>query len=200
MRDGLTITAADREALKKVFADFGRVKSDENIFYDLCFCICSPQTTFKSNHQVNDALYKRDFYNKDIPYDELRELVRPVRFLRKADYLIRAKSGFSCIVYNMGLVAWPSTMKREWLVKNVKGLGWKTASHFLRNLGNEDMAIIDTHILKFLQAPQPTGKKQYLMLEKIFQQESKNRGLTPAEFDAFLWKTYSGTPWEQFVF
>ena len=41
---------------------------------------------------------------------------------------------------------------REWLVKNVKGLGYKEASHFLRNIGkSEDLAILDRHILKNLQ-------------------------------------------------
>ena len=31
--------------------------------------------------------------------------------------------------------------------KNVKGLGWKESSHFLRNVGYLDVAIIDRHII-----------------------------------------------------
>jgi SAM-dependent methyltransferase len=39
---------------------------------------------------------------------------------------------------------------REWLADNVKGLGFKESSHFLRNIGFEDVAIIDFHIIDFL--------------------------------------------------
>lgn len=49
------------ENLYKIF-DMG-TKTDEEIFYDLCFCICAPQTTFKSNFAVNQVLQSRDFYN-----------------------------------------------------------------------------------------------------------------------------------------
>ncbi|MCK5112697.1 MAG: N-glycosylase/DNA lyase, partial [Thermoplasmatales archaeon] len=39
---------------------------------------------------------------------------------------------------------------REWLVKNIKGFGYKEASHFLRNIGFDDYAIIDFHIVDIL--------------------------------------------------
>ena len=35
---------------------------------------------------------------------------------------------------------------REWLVKNLKGLGYKESSHFLRNIGYKNISIIDFHI------------------------------------------------------
>ena len=37
--------------------------------------------------------------------------------------------------------------KREWVVKNVKGLRYKEDSHFLRNIDYKNIAIIDFHIL-----------------------------------------------------
>ena len=40
---------------------------------------------------------------------------------------------------------------REWLVENVRGMGYKESSHFLRNIGlGENIAILDRHILKNL--------------------------------------------------
>ena len=39
---------------------------------------------------------------------------------------------------------------RDWLVKNIKGLGYKEASHFLRNIGYKNYAIVDFHILDLL--------------------------------------------------
>jgi len=40
--------------------------------------------------------------------------------------------------------------KREEIVKNIKGLGMKEASHFLRNIGYKNLAIIDFHIIDLL--------------------------------------------------
>ena len=39
---------------------------------------------------------------------------------------------------------------REWLCQNIKGLGLKESSHFLRNVGCENVAILDKHVLNLL--------------------------------------------------
>ena len=39
---------------------------------------------------------------------------------------------------------------REFLVNKVNGIGYKEASHFLRNVGYFDLAIIDRHVLRFI--------------------------------------------------
>ena len=45
---------------------------------------------------------------------------------------------------------------REWLVHNVKGIGYKEAGHFSRNIGfTQDLAILDRHILKNLKKLEP---------------------------------------------
>ena len=42
--------------------------------------------------------------------------------------------------------------RRDWLVreKGIKGLGYKEASHFLRNIGFKGYAILDKHVLRCL--------------------------------------------------
>ena len=41
---------------------------------------------------------------------------------------------------------------RDWIVKHIKGIGYKEAGHFLRNIGfGEEVAILDRHILKNLK-------------------------------------------------
>jgi len=41
---------------------------------------------------------------------------------------------------------------REWLIRSIRGIGYKEASHFLRNIGlGENLAILDRHILKNLK-------------------------------------------------
>jgi len=64
-------------------------------------------------------------------------------------------------------------LAREWLVGNVKGIGYKEAGHFLRNIGfNQDLAILDRHILRNLKKlgvidsfPDSLSRRQYLTIE-----------------------------------
>lgn len=194
----MKITKEDREGLKKVFKDFGRKKLDEDIFYDLCFCILAPQTTFKSNTRVTNSLIKLDFYRKGYDREFLEEVVKPARFYRnKTKYLLEAKKDIERILWFLESDR-EDILKRDFLVKHVKGLGMKTASHFLRNLGNIDLAIIDTHIIKFMACDHPKNRKGYLKIEKRFQERAKELNLTPAELDALVWKKYSNTAWEAF--
>jgi len=68
--------------------------------------------------------------------------LKSVRFSdSKAKYIVEARDMFS----NDGKLQLKSRISsfynpfelREWLVENVKGLGYKEASHFLRNIGLE---------------------------------------------------------------
>ena len=89
---------------------------------------------------------------------------------------------------------------REWLVKNVKGLGYKEASHFLRNIGkSEDLAILDRHILKNLQdlkvindIPKKLPTQKYLEIEKRMREFALENRLSLAELDLFLWSKETG--------
>lgn len=87
---------------------------------------------------------------------------------------------------------------REWLVKNVKGLGLKEASHFLRNIGFENLAIIDFHIIdilaraKLCEKPKTLSKKRYLEIEDILAGIAKETGLTLMELDLYLWYMETG--------
>jgi len=87
---------------------------------------------------------------------------------------------------------------REWLVKNVKGLGFKEASHFLRNIGFENLAIIDFHIIDLLvehnliKKPKSINKKRYLEIENSLKKIAKETNLTLAELDLYLWYMETG--------
>jgi N-glycosylase/DNA lyase len=132
--------------------------------------------------------------------EELHEAVRPARFYRnKTKYLLEAKAKFPEI---LSVVRGDKSdiEKRDWLVKNVKGLGMKASSHFMRNLGARDLAIIDVHVLKFLKADLPVNRKEYVALEDRFRKEAKKRKLTPCGLDIVIWQEYSQTPWEEFVY
>ena len=110
-------------------------KNDEHIFYDLCFCLCAPQTRFVYNREVQKKLIEIDFYRKNCETPILEGIVKKVRFFRiKASNLCLAKLQFPQII-SIVRSDLSSQYKRSWMIYNVDGCGMKVASHFLRNLG-----------------------------------------------------------------
>ena len=87
---------------------------------------------------------------------------------------------------------------REWVVKHVKGLGYKEASHFLRNIGFKNLAIIDFHILdvltksKLIEKPKTMTRNRYLEIEDVLKKIGDASGLTQAELDLYLWYMETG--------
>lgn len=194
------MTDQDRSVIRAILDVFTLQKNNESVFWDICFCILAPQIPYKKNLIMMERLRKRDFFHKDIPLTELEELIKEARFKRKARYLIEAKKNFLSIINTIRSEHLTWHEKRDWIVKNVRGLGMKTASHLLRNLGARDFAIVDTHIIKYLGVEPPRGRKDYLSIEKHFKTTCRRRKLSPAELDTYIWKVYSGTPWEKFLF
>jgi N-glycosylase/DNA lyase len=195
------ISDSDREIIQQIFEKFRKNLDDaEYIFYNMCFAICAPQAKFSKNLFVIQKLKEYDFYHKDISDDILIELVKNVRFHRKAKYLKIAKSKFSDIYNLIKSNAINPHEKRDILVKMIPGVGLKAASHFMRNLGYDDFAIIDTHILKFLNEKSPKNRNEYLNLEYKFIILSNVNNLSPGAADAYVWKVYSKTKWEDFKY
>ena len=87
---------------------------------------------------------------------------------------------------------------REWIVKNIKGIGYKEASHFLRNIGYNEFAIVDFHIADLLakheivQKPKRMTKTKYLEIEEILKTIGNKVNLSLAELDLYLWYLETG--------
>ena len=89
---------------------------------------------------------------------------------------------------------------REWLVKNVSGLGYKEATHFLRNIGrNGGLAILDRHILRNLKRygairslPTSLSRKHYLSIERRFKTFADRIGIPIDELDLLFWSMETG--------
>jgi N-glycosylase/DNA lyase len=91
--------------------------------------------------------------------------------------------------------------RRDWLAKErrVKGLGYKEASHFLRNIGLPGYAILDKHILRSLaelnviDSPKPPATRaRYLDIEERFRDFSKKIDVDFDELDLVLWSMKTG--------
>lgn len=89
---------------------------------------------------------------------------------------------------------------REWLVENVKGLGWKESSHFLRNVGYLDVAILDRHILSNMREhgliSDDSGKgltrRRYMEYEGLLKRVADRLGMPLGEMDLYLWYRKTG--------
>jgi thermostable 8-oxoguanine DNA glycosylase len=83
-------------------------------------------------------------------------------------------------------------------LESVSGIGSKTSRFFvLHSRPNQQLAVLDTHILKWMDAqgydvPKSTPPKgRYALIEKQFLTECAKAGKTPAEFDLEIWKSYA---------
>ena len=89
---------------------------------------------------------------------------------------------------------------RAWLVENIKGFGWKEASHYLRNIGYFDLAIVDRHIMnnlvehRILDLDPKKGltKKRYLAVERVLDVLADELDMLPGELDLYMWYRKTG--------
>ena len=91
--------------------------------------------------------------------------------------------------------------RRDWLVKEkgIKGLGYKEASHYLRNIGFTGYAILDKHVLrclhelKIIDEPKPPNtRSRYLRVEEKLKQLAASAGIDFDELDLVLWSMKTG--------
>lgn len=195
--------------IKKRLEDFQNIwknGTNEDIHLELSFCILTPQSkavnAWKAiiNLKENNLIFKGNV-------EEIVNYLNIVRFKNnKAKYLVElreqmmdkktkkvmTKDFFSTIpnVYE----------KRNWIVKNIKGMSYKEAGHFLRNVGfGQEIAILDRHILKNLQKlgvieelPKTLGPKQYLEIEEKMKEYCKFVKIPMDEMDLLLWYKEAG--------
>lgn len=181
--------------IRKRLEEFSKV-TGSGIFYELCFCLLTPQSNAKSCDAAVGRLKKQGFFRKDI---DPKEYVKPIRFYNnKSSYLINAKNNYPEIKSRINSLKNSSEL-REWLVKNVKGFGYKEASHFLRNTGHRNLAILDRHIMKNLfrfgvinEIPKALTAKKYLEIEKKFRKFSGHVKIPIDELDLLFWSMETG--------
>jgi N-glycosylase/DNA lyase len=91
--------------------------------------------------------------------------------------------------------------RRDFLAANpgIKGIGYKEASHFLRNVGFNGYAILDKHILRTLaelgvidSSKPPTTKKKYVAIEVRMREFASEIGIGVDELDLLLWSNKTG--------
>ena len=170
-------------------------------FYELVYCLLTPQTSAENAGRVVDKLRELSFHELPIdPEPILRSGSTYIRFHRtKSNHLVKLKEEFPIVLRSITKDIPPFEL-REWLVKNVRGLGYKEATHFLRNVGrNGGLAILDRHILRNLKRlgairslPKTLSRKKYLSIEQQFMRFAERFGIPLDELDLLFWSMETG--------
>jgi len=185
--------------IRKRLDEFAAVPR-EKYFYELCYCVCTPQSKAKNAYIVQQELERRDFLNNDFdPTPILREPANYIRFHNgKAKRLNELKKMFP-LIENILLSGQSAFDTREWFVENVNGFGMKESSHYLRNIGYRGLAIIDRHILKHLvycglydEIPNIGTRKRYLEVEENLINFANHINVNIDELDLLFWSSETG--------
>ncbi|MHA1791685.1 MAG: N-glycosylase/DNA lyase [Promethearchaeota archaeon] len=172
--------------------------TSHDLFEELCFCILTANCSAESCINVQKNAGKK-----------FRTLTREEDFSRLLKengyrfYNVRAKYIADAVKYRDEI---KDILKkhgddftlRDWLAKNIMGLGYKEASHFLRNIGHENLAIIDFHIVDILERnglikkPKTMTKKKYLEIEEVLATIAEKLNISLAALDLYLWFIETG--------
>ena len=202
-----TIYNSKREEIGLRLHEFEKIwktGTREEIFAELVFCILTPQSRGISCWAAVENMMKKGVLFAGDASQIVKELNK-VRFLyKKSEYIIEARKKFLddskvCIKSIINRIN-DGHEAREWLVQNVKGIGYKEASHFLRNIGfQQNLAILDRHIVKNLkfigvlkEIPGSISRRRYLDIEKMMMEFSEAVQIPMGHLDLVMWYKETG--------
>lgn len=189
----------------KEFGQLWVTSNDYDIFVELAFCLLTPQSKAVSCWECVKILKEKDLLLNG-KVDQLQKIIKKyARFHNtKAKRIVEARTKF-CKNGKIEIKSYLNTYKsvfdkRSYLVKNIKGYGYKEASHFLRNIGfGEDIAILDRHIYKNLkllnlikEVPKAVSSTKYLEIEKMMSKFAKKINIPMSHLDFVLWYKEAG--------
>ena len=176
-------------------------KSSKEWFSELCFCLLTANSKAKTAISIQKQLGAEGFCTACA--DDVKKCIRlnkhrfhnnKTRFIVAARKHLDIKEIMQEIVQKEG-----EEVAREWLCKEVKGLGYKEASHFLRNVGYKKLAILDRHILNLMlehgfieEKPKTLSRAKYLEIEQKFNSIAHSLQMSPAELDLYMWYLKTG--------
>jgi len=199
--------------------------SENDVWEELCLCILSSNVPYElavsafwhlhnrqllrpkwiircksAVQQIGYELSKRIYLprKKDGSYRKYRfPNIRARNIADAAKTLYQENCGLLWILKNSN----SEQEARDFLAKNVQGIGLKEASHFLRNIGySSSLAIIDSPIISFLieveaiphERIKAVTSEMYIRLERILQDMCQSLGLNLSIFDMAIWHYMRG--------
>ncbi len=177
------------EARWKEFENLRESGTEEDLFSELSFCILT------ANWSAQGGIKAQKIIENGFAYLSEEELYKKLKEVGHRYPEARAKY----IVSNRWIIGKireiiSQANPREFFVGNIKGLGWKESSHFLRNIAFQNYAILDKHVLRIMkqyglieELPKGWTKKRYLEYEERLKKVAEIFGEHIGKFDLYLW-------------
>ncbi len=196
-----------REIIRARLAEFREVYrhgDDGRIFEELVFCICTAGASARMGLRSVEAL------REILLVGSLRKFRSTLKGIHRfpncrPDYIIHTRE-YLRREHGLRLrdliESFPDPLeRRDFFARNrdIKGIGYKESSHFLRNIGYQGYAILDKHILNTLfehgviESPKPPGTRdRYISIENSLRQFADDIGIPMDELDLLLWSEKTG--------
>ncbi|MFZ4621678.1 MAG: N-glycosylase/DNA lyase [Bacteroidota bacterium] len=189
-----------KERIRQRLNEYAAVP-EQQYFYELVYCLMTPQSSAVNAGKAQKEFEQLGLLVNDVdPEPVLFNKEHYIRFHHSKAEWIREMKGHFPEILSVTIGELPAFEKREWFVKNVKGLSYKEATHFLRNIGkNNGLTILDRHILKNLKQygvirsiPSSLTRKHYYSIEKKFTAFAQQVGISVDELDLLFWSNETG--------
>lgn len=186
------------------FRAIWREGSDEKLWEEMVFCFFTGGCSARMGLNSIDAV--RGLIGEGTHEDVMNALVGRHRYPRaRARYVIASRdflTGHCGMRLREKLWSFKNPQeRRDWLVKEkgIKGLGYKEASHYLRNIGFKGYGILDKHILRslfelgYIADPKPPSTRaKYLATEAKLKELAEETKIDFDELDLVLWSMKTG--------
>ncbi|SHK28926.1 N-glycosylase/DNA lyase [Thermocrinis minervae] len=185
------------------FSPFLEVEFDADLFSELAFCILTANSSARLGIRIQKLMMENPQLLDDVEALEKAIASMGHRFARqRAERIVKARQNFE---RTLSLIRSTKNSKEiRDLLSNansrykVEGFGLKEASHFLRNIGYEDVAIIDRHIFRFLMEKRlipeykTITRNLYFTAEKVLESIARDMKLSLAELDLYIFYIKTG--------
>lgn len=178
--------------------------SDELLFEEMVYCILTAGASAKMGLNAINKI--RSVLQTATEKQLVMKLKGTYRFPNiRSKYIIHTRE-YLKDKYNMELksllLSFDHRQERRnflALTKDIKGLGPKESSHYLRNIGFKGYAILDKHILnclfelKVIKSSKPPGSlKKYIETENLLKKFASRNNIDFDELDLLLWSEKTG--------
>ncbi len=185
------------------FQDVLASGDDKRIFKELAFCILTSAAGPKMGQASIDAINGLLMNGSE---SEVYETLQNIhKYPEKASYIVHTreylKRELNFKLKDLVLSFKDPIERRDFFAnnKNIKGIGYLQASHFLRNIGFTGYAILDKNIMRMIynlglvDSPKPpTTKKRYIEVENMVRTFSNRLNIGIDELDLLLWSVKTG--------
>ncbi|MFN2532051.1 MAG: N-glycosylase/DNA lyase [Pyrinomonadaceae bacterium] len=200
---------ARRKEIRKRLAEFREIwrhGSDARVWEELAYCIFTAGASARMGLSAVEAVKSLLFKGEPQEMTDVLRITGAHRFpVARPLYIVSTRNYFHAdcgMALRQRLRSFSDPIeRRDWLAqeKRIKGLGYKEASHFLRNIGVKGHAILDKHVMRCLtevgviDSTKPPGNRtKYLEVEEELRRFARDIKIDFDELDLVLWSLKTG--------